>query len=250
MAKLRVRDSREQAVKCVRLLRRQVVEGYEVKQPVVEARNRAKAQPGTIGPRSATMASNTGCASVGELRDDAVARRRSRSAAPMPRSAPARASLHFLEQPHVLDGDHRLVGEGGDELDLPVGERFDRRAAKEDDADGPLLRASVERPRLCAGTVRLPDLFGTACTRDRPGRREYGPCDVRASVRPASVPRPSRNRIGGQKFDHLLREAVIGGELERRALRTHDRRHLRLAEPCRRLDQRIQHRLQVEGRSG
>ena len=31
--------------------------------------------------------------------------------------------LDFVEQPHVLDRDHRLVGEGGYQLDLLVGER-------------------------------------------------------------------------------------------------------------------------------
>ena len=31
--------------------------------------------------------------------------------------------LDFLEQPHILDGDHGLVGEGRDQLDLLVGER-------------------------------------------------------------------------------------------------------------------------------
>ena len=30
--------------------------------------------------------------------------------------------LSSLEQPHVLDGDDRLVGEGLRQLDLPVGE--------------------------------------------------------------------------------------------------------------------------------
>ena len=30
--------------------------------------------------------------------------------------------LEFLEQPHVLDGDDRLVGEGLEQLDLLVGE--------------------------------------------------------------------------------------------------------------------------------
>ena len=30
--------------------------------------------------------------------------------------------LEFLEQPHVLDGDHRLVGEGFKQLDLRRGE--------------------------------------------------------------------------------------------------------------------------------
>ena len=34
----------------------------------------------------------------------------------------ARARLHLVEQPHILDRDHRLVGEGGDQLDLLVGE--------------------------------------------------------------------------------------------------------------------------------
>ena len=30
--------------------------------------------------------------------------------------------LDFLEQPHVLDCDYRLIGKGGDQLDLLVGE--------------------------------------------------------------------------------------------------------------------------------
>ena len=33
--------------------------------------------------------------------------------------------LDFVEQPHVLDRDHRLVGERRDQLDLLVGERFE-----------------------------------------------------------------------------------------------------------------------------
>ena len=32
--------------------------------------------------------------------------------------------LDFVEQPHVLDRDHRLVGERRDELNLLVGERL------------------------------------------------------------------------------------------------------------------------------
>src|SRR5262249_60150888 len=35
--------------------------------------------------------------------------------------------LDFVEQAHVLDRDHRLVGEGGEQLDLLVGERRDLR---------------------------------------------------------------------------------------------------------------------------
>src|SRR5215468_1689422 len=33
----------------------------------------------------------------------------------------ARARLHLVEQPYVLDRDHRLVGEGLDQLDLLIG---------------------------------------------------------------------------------------------------------------------------------
>jgi hypothetical protein len=32
------------------------------------------------------------------------------------------ARLHLVEQPHVLNGDHRLMGEGGKQLDLLVDE--------------------------------------------------------------------------------------------------------------------------------
>ena len=32
------------------------------------------------------------------------------------------ALLDFLEQPHVLDGDDRLIGEGFEKLDLPFRE--------------------------------------------------------------------------------------------------------------------------------
>src|SRR5262245_53447555 len=36
--------------------------------------------------------------------------------------------LNFVEQPHVIDGDHRLVGKGGQEFNLLVCERLHRRA--------------------------------------------------------------------------------------------------------------------------
>jgi hypothetical protein len=49
-----------------------------------------------------------------------------------PGDAPAR--LHLLEEPHVLDRDHRLVSEGGDQLDLP-GERAHHATHQDDHAD-------------------------------------------------------------------------------------------------------------------
>ena len=70
----------------------------------------------------ASMASNTGSSSPGELDDDLQHLERRRLL--LQRSDElARARLHLVEQPHVLDRDHRLVGEGRDQLDLLVGER-------------------------------------------------------------------------------------------------------------------------------
>ena len=48
----------------------------------------------------------------------------------------ARPRLHFVEQPRVLDRDHRLVSESGDQLDLLLRERLDLRTGEENCADG------------------------------------------------------------------------------------------------------------------
>ena len=47
----------------------------------------------------------------------------------------ARAGFHAFEQPHILDCDRGLVGEGGDQFDLFVGERPHFRARQDQDAD-------------------------------------------------------------------------------------------------------------------
>ena len=49
------------------------------------------------------------------------------------------ASLQFLEQPHVLDGDHGLVGEGFEKGDLFLRERTDLRSANHNRPDGNTL---------------------------------------------------------------------------------------------------------------
>ena len=45
------------------------------------------------------------------------------------------ARLELREQPHVLDGDDRLVGEGLEQLDVLVREHLGRAAADRDDSD-------------------------------------------------------------------------------------------------------------------
>ena len=46
------------------------------------------------------------------------------------------AFLQFLEQPHILDGDHSLIGEGFKQFDLLFGERADLHAADMNRPDG------------------------------------------------------------------------------------------------------------------
>ena len=70
----------------------------------------------------ASMVSNTGSNSPGRRRDD-LQHLRGRGLLLQRLGQLARARLHLVEQPHVLDSDHRLVGEGLDQLDLLVGER-------------------------------------------------------------------------------------------------------------------------------
>ena len=61
----------------------------------------------------------------------------------------ARARLHLVEQPHVLDRDHRLVGEGSDQLDLLLGKGINSGARQKQDAD----RSSLAEER---NTERCP----------------------------------------------------------------------------------------------
>ena len=74
-----------------------------------------------------SMAWNTGSSSPGELADD-LEHLGGRGLLLQRLGQIARARLHLVEQPHVLDRDHRLVGEGRDQLDLLVGERPHRCA--------------------------------------------------------------------------------------------------------------------------
>ena len=53
------------------------------------------------------------------------------------------AALLRLEQPHVLDGNHHLVGKGRHQLDFAVGERFYSVASERNDANRLTLGAAA-----------------------------------------------------------------------------------------------------------
>jgi hypothetical protein len=79
-------------------------------------------------------ATSTGCTSVGDCE---IARRMS-AVAVCCSSVSARsrfARLQLLEEAHVLEGNHRLVGKAGDQLNLLLRERTDTKPVEGEDSD-------------------------------------------------------------------------------------------------------------------
>jgi hypothetical protein len=75
----------------------------------------------------------------------------------------AGACLHLVEQPHVLDRDHRLVGEGSEQLDLLVGKGLHRATSQGDDADRaafPQQRDTEHGPQSAEFLRLAQDVFG------------------------------------------------------------------------------------------
>ena len=81
-------------------------------------------------------------------------------------SISSRPFLQFFEQPHVLDGDHRLVGKGFKQLDLRRGEgaHLDATCAQRSD-EFPLLTEG-ERLKRCASHRRNPTLGNRSARSD------------------------------------------------------------------------------------
>ena len=65
--------------------------------------------------------------------------------------------FEFLEQPHVLDGDHRLVGERGHQLDLLGGERLHPGSCQRHHADDTSLpkQGNSQHGAVAADLLRL-----------------------------------------------------------------------------------------------
>ena len=120
----------------------------------------------------ASIASNTGSSSPGELLND-LQHFGGRGLLLQRLGQLARPRLHLVEQPHVLDRDHRLVGEGGDKLDLLVGEGSHRSAHQHDHAD----RHSLAQQRNAEHGARTASLLTASPNgqlRDRSERRSHG----------------------------------------------------------------------------
>ena len=102
--------------------------------------------------------------------------------------------LDLVEQPHVLDRDHRLVGEGGDELDLLVGERLDDQARDQQDADRRALVSEAGTPSMVRYAAPLLGLarriFGIG-----EHIRDVDDRGLRAATRPGDGAAAGRDRV-------------------------------------------------------
>src|SRR5207245_1810349 len=93
--------------------------------------------------------------------------------------------LNFVEQPNILDRDHRLIGEGLDQLDFLIGEWSYRRSGQIEHADRDALpqqwyaedgaNAATALDGLVPGVFRIGadigDMNGSAFNRRSPDQR-------------------------------------------------------------------------------
>jgi len=77
----------------------------------------------------------------------------------------ARARLHLVEPPHVLDGDDRLIPKGLDQFDLLVGKRPDDSAEQVEHPNRDPPRAGVAQRATCDN--RLSSELQIKCTPDQ-----------------------------------------------------------------------------------
>jgi hypothetical protein len=164
----------------------------------------------------------------------------------------AGARLDLVEQPHVLDRDHRLVGEGGDQVDLLLRERLDPGAGQEQHADRGSLaqQRNAERGAIVAerqDTGHVVFGVGLDVVHMNDASLEQGAPDDRSAA-----------RLDGDALQVLLvlqrllglgADSVAGCQMVGRASRPPDVGDIRVAQPRRRFDQRVEHHLQVEGRA-
>ena len=110
--------------------------------------------------------------------------------------------LHLVEQPDVLDRDHRLIGERGEQCDLLVGEGAHGIARQ-----GRTRRSGLPREAgACRSGCdnRQVSALCSACIPDRFGHRGCGQFCARAA-RPVTL---SRSGLKGYPLQFLLNSAV------------------------------------------
>src|SRR5262245_4980207 len=108
----------------------------------------------------------------------------------------ARARLYLVEQPHVLDRDHRLIGENGGQFDMPLVERPHGVPAQQNDTrrsslaeKGHAESSAIAPQSLCFAIAifrvgqDILDLDGLALQQDSSGKTSSS----RRQLNPAAV---------------------------------------------------------------
>ena len=192
----------------------------------------------------AAIASMTGCNSVGDFEmtpsTSEVAVWYSRLSVSF-----LRPRLHLLEQPGIVDRDHGLVGEGGNELDLAIAEWLDLGTPERNDAD----RLAVAQQRH-GQHGRLRYSASTCFWLPRSGSTEASCTWIArfsSEARPASEARPGGDRIVSEISHDLRTDADMGREIEFVAAQAPDRRPLRRTEALCGFNDGVEHRLQLVG---
>ena len=157
-----------------------------------------------------------------------------------------RTCLDFIEKPGVLDGDHRLIGESPEDLNLFVGKRPNSDARQHDDTDRrPLTQEGngKNRPVVAA-------LLGLAESELRIGK-DVRNVDNTAFEQCAPGNRTSigQNRPGLNVVHECRRKLVIGGPIVLSVSGSHDAGHIGITEFRRKLGQRVENCMQIERRS-
>src|SRR5262249_29848004 len=138
------------------------------------------------------------------------------------------------------------VGEGGHQLDLFVGEWPHRGTQKRDHSDWRTL--SQERDAKHGPITRKLDGLAPGIFRVC---QNIGDVNLLALKRSSARDRSAvkRNRILLLVFDEFARKSMTGSKMEEIATSLEDECKIGVAQPSRRLDQRVEHRLQIESRA-
>src|SRR5215472_16132020 len=138
------------------------------------------------------------------------------------------ARLQLREQAHVLDGDHGLVGERLQQLDLLLRKWFDDSSCDRDRPDGAALTKHRHGQDGTEHTEGGDYVWIGVVIRDLHDR-----CLQNASRRRTRAARSLRERLT-DGFDFFGRTAVLGGEVDQLTVEPVNPRQIRLAEQRRR----------------
>ncbi len=156
----------------------------------------------------------------------------------------------LAEQAGILDGDDRLVRKGGHQLDLLGGKRLRHGLVDEDHPDDVAFAQQRDAQRGAVAADLLRSAPGVFRVRQNVGNVDHGSLERDPPGHAAAIGADLQAlEIVPDARVHLAGMTVAGDPAEVVALALEQPGMIGLAQPRHRLDQRIEHGLQVEGRA-